>query len=253
MRFNLLLLLLLILTACTKQKSALETYVEQTNKQCPMPISPYSKSQFMGITLTDTSALFSYSLHDDEVDWTTPVEQQSQTLRHDIANMLQSDEPEMQELLALLRASSIAAQFSYESITDPERKILITFTPEQLTHLDQVDNPSEEDENNFLTSFVDSLRHQTPILLSEGTTLQNIELQTASAPQLNLCIQLQEEPFMALRVSANRELSTQLPELLDALKKTSLLPLIEYCNSNEVRIRTVYKGITSQDSVEITF
>ena len=253
MRFNLLLLLLLILTACTKQKSALETYVEHTNKQCPMPLSPHSKSQFMGITLTDSSALFSYSLHDDEVDWNIDAKQQSHTLRRDIANMLLSAEPEMQELLALLKESAIAAQFSYESNTDPQRKILITFTPEQLSLLGNIDEPAEQSEANFLTSFVDSLRKHTPQQLSEGTTLQNIELQTASAPQLHLCIQLQEEPFMALRASANRELNHQLPELLDALKKTSLHPLLEYCNSNEVKIHTVYTGITSQDSVEVNF
>lgn len=252
MRLSILpLIILLLFSSCSKSKSPLELYVEQTNKQCPTPIHPHSKSNFMGITLTDTTALFAYSIHDEDVDWLKSSNYS--TLRKDISAMLTSQRSEMQELLSLLKESGVSAQFSYQSATDPSIKLLIKFTEEQIAEMLKPKKEINTPPQSRLTDLIDSLKTQLPLTLTEGETIENIQIITSPDTTITLTIQLPEEPFMALRLLSQTDNNTQKSELLHTIKNSPILPLFEIIPNTSAQLQANYIGVTSKDTVNVKF
>ncbi len=254
MRHAIYLIIVIFLCACSKNKTPIEKYVERTNKQCPIPLYPNSKSQFLGISLSDSTILFTYNIHESEAYWNEDSIQQAQSLRKDIEKMLASKQFEMQELLDHLLQSKLATKFLYTNSADSERKILITFSHEELLQLKDAYSTIATDDKSQLQYILDSLSNSTPIILEEGASIESLKLNTAADTFLHLHIQLQEEPFMALRAMSSKDRLQQHHELIQSLQNTShLAPLLSYIKHYHIPTYTTYSGITSKDTVNIMF
>ncbi|MBO5703319.1 MAG: hypothetical protein J6R91_01920 [Bacteroidaceae bacterium] len=234
----------LLAIACSKRETPLEQYIEQTNAQCPMPLSAHSDSEFRGIELKDSMLKFSYVIAENEVDWNDA----RRTLRKQVVNTLTSTLPEMQQLVKLMLDAKVGAHFHYQSRTEATKEIIITFTPTEIVNMMRPHAPKPQpQEDDCLKHMVDSFAKHTPMELNEGCVLTDIAI---NADTLLLSITLPEEVFMALNTQSTDDTPLAIAEMREALGKTAINELLT-TDAHLSTIRVTYVGITSQEQVHL--